>query len=144
MSADAVPTCPLCSEAGGIVVQRGALWRVVRVADANFPAYYRVIWNAHVAEFTDLQPDDRAEYMEVVACVERVLRERLKPTKINLASLGNLVSHLHWHVIARFDWDSRFPQPVWADSVRTVEPAAVHRLGVSLERLDLAVREAMQ
>ena len=83
-----------------------------------FPAYYRVIWNAHVAEFTDLAPDERAECMEVVACVERVLREQLQPTKINLASLGNMVPHLHWHVIARFDWDSRFPGPIWAPARR--------------------------
>ena len=66
------------------------------------------------AEFTDLAPDERAECMDVVARVERVLREQLQPTKINLASLGNMVPHLHWHVIARFDWDSHFPQPVWA------------------------------
>ena len=39
----------------------------------------------------------------------RCLREALAPAKINLAALGNMVPHLHWHVIARFDWDSRFP-----------------------------------
>ena len=57
-------------------------------------------------EFTDLAPAERAECMEAVAAVERVLREQLAPTKVNLASLGNLTPHLHWHVIARFDWDS--------------------------------------
>jgi diadenosine tetraphosphate (Ap4A) HIT family hydrolase len=29
-----------------------------------------------------------------------------------------MVAHLHWHVIARFDWDSHFPAPVWAAAVR--------------------------
>ena len=52
--------------------------------------------------------------MEAVACVEQVLRAQLVPTKVNLASLGNMVAHVHWHVIARFDWDSHFPAPVWA------------------------------
>ena len=48
--------------------------------------------------------------MGAVSSVERVLRDALAPTKINLASLGNVVPHLHWHVIARFDWDSHFPR----------------------------------
>ena len=51
--------------------------------------------------------------MGVVAQVEQALRQHLQRTKINLAALGNLVPHLHWHVIARFDWDSHFPAPVW-------------------------------
>jgi hypothetical protein len=53
--------------------------------------------------------------------------------------LGNLVPHLHWHVIARFDWDSRFPQPIWASAERAVEPAARARLALPLDRLDRAV-----
>ena len=56
--------------------------------------------------------------MEVVATVERALRQHLQPTKINLAALGNMVPHLHWHVIARFEWDSHFPAPVWAAGQR--------------------------
>jgi len=125
------------------VIVNAPRWRVVRVADASFPAFYRVIWNAHVAEFTDLTQDERAECMDVVARVERVLRERLAPTKINLASLGNMTPHLHWHVIARFDWDSHFPHPVWASAQRTVEPEAVARLAVPLAQLDLAIRAAL-
>ena len=126
-----------------MLVLQAARWRVVRVPDEHFPAFYRVIWNAHAAEFTDLWPAERAECMEVVARVEHALREPLKPTKINLASLGNQVPHLHWHVIARFDWDSHFPDPVWAGARRSVEPPAVTRLAMSLERLDGAVRAAL-
>ena len=137
-------TCELCRNAGGEVVAQTRQWRVVRVVDAAFPAFYRVIWNPHVAEFSDLSPTDRGECMDVVTRVERVLREQLSPTKVNLASLGNVVPHLHWHVIARFDWDSHFPGPVWAGSRRAVNPAAVSRLAVSLDRLDLAVRDALE
>ena len=137
-------TCELCRNAGGEVVAQTRQWRVVRVVDAAFPAFYRVIWNPHVAEFSDLSPADRGECMDVVTRVERVLREQLSPTKVNLASLGNVVPHLHWHVIARFAWDSHFPGPVWAGSQRAVNPAAVSRLAVSLDRLDLAVRDALE
>lgn len=135
-------SCELCRGVGGQLVADGGRWRVVRVADAAFPAYYRVIWNRHLAEFTDLLPDERIECMDVVARVERVLRDRLQPAKVNLASLGNMVAHLHWHVIARFEWDSHFPSPVWAEARRTVDPAASSRLALTLDKLDEAVRNA--
>jgi diadenosine tetraphosphate (Ap4A) HIT family hydrolase len=118
--------------------------RVVRVLDApDFPAFYRVIWNAHLAEFSDLAAADRAAVMEAVVAVERMLREALAPTKINLASLGNVVPHLHWHVIARFEGDSHFPQPIWGERQRTADPAEQARITRSLPALDAAVRHAL-
>jgi len=45
----------------------------------------------------------------------------LQPDKVNLASLGNAVPHLHWHVIGRFAWDSHFPGAVWAQPQRPSE-----------------------
>lgn len=137
MNASAPTACTLCAEPGGRVIVQGGLWRVVRVDDANFPAFYRLIWRDHVAEFSDLIPADRVECMEVVARIEQVLREALKPTKVNIASLGNMVPHLHWHVIARFDWDSHFPNPIWGAAQRGLpEGDAEARLAASLPELD--------
>ncbi|OGA59524.1 MAG: HIT domain-containing protein [Burkholderiales bacterium RIFCSPHIGHO2_01_FULL_64_960] len=115
--------CPLCAEDGGALVWRGERLRVIRAQEAGFPAFYRVVWNAHVAEFSDLAAVDRVHCMEAVALVEQTLRQHLSPTKVNIAALGNMVPHLHWHVIARFDWDSHFPSPVWAAAQRP-SPAA--------------------
>lgn len=120
-------TCPLCTTDGGLVVARTDQFRVIRVVDGDearrFPAFYRLIWSAHVAEFSDLTDTDRHACMDAVTDIERVLRSLLAPTKVNLAALGNVVPHLHWHVIARFDWDSHFPAPVWAAAQR-LSPAA--------------------
>ncbi len=140
--ADHVSGCELCQAVGGVLVVQTALLRVVRVDDLNFPAFYRVVWQAHRAEFTDLDPAERAQCMDAVARVEAVLRRQLAPTKINLAAFGNMVAHLHWHVAARFDWDSHFPQPIWAQAQRKVVPPAVARLRVSLPELDARVAEA--
>ena len=137
------PACELCREAGGVLVFQAAQWRVIRAADAAFPAFYRVVWRAHVAEWSDLSLTKQATLMGAVGAVERVLRDALAPTKINLASLGNVVPHLHWHVIARFDWDSHFPAPVWAASAREVAPAPVARLRVGLDELDARVAAAV-
>jgi diadenosine tetraphosphate (Ap4A) HIT family hydrolase len=134
--------CPLCDADGGIVVHRAPRWRVVRADEPDFPAFYRVVWQAHRAEFTDLDAAERAEVMSAVATVESALRRELRPDKINLASLGNVVPHLHWHVIARFAWDSRFPQPVWAPAQRSADAAALQALRARLPALDAAVRDA--
>ena len=129
-------TCPLCAEDGGALVWRGERLRVIRAQEAGFPAFYRVVWNAHVAEFSDLAAVDRVHCMEAVALVEQALRQHLSPTKVNIAALGNMVPHLHWHVIARFDWDSHFPAPVWAAAQRpspAAQEAAVRALLPALE-----------
>lgn len=113
------PLCPLCTDDGGHLLHRDALLRVVRVTDTPaHPAFYRVIVNAHVAEFSDLDATERLALMDAVVAVEQVLLRELAPAKINLASLGNVVPHLHWHVIARFADDAQFPAPIWAPAVR--------------------------
>jgi len=49
-----------------------------------------------------------------VYVVEETQQAILTPDKINLASLGNMVPHLHWHVIPRWRGDRHFPDPIWA------------------------------
>lgn len=123
MTMKRVEACPLCDETGGRLVHEAAKFRVIHAAEAGFPAFYRVVWKEHVAEWSDLSSADRSLCMEAVAVVEQCLRDALAPTKINLAALGNMVAHLHWHVIARFDWDTRFPAPVWAPAQRERDAA---------------------
>lgn len=121
-------TCPLCLSPGGAIVFQGKKFRVIRAQEVDFPAFYRVVWTAHVAEFSDLSSPDRALCMAAVCEVEQALRAHLQPTKINLAALGNVVAHLHWHVIARFDWDTHFPAPVWAAALRPCDQARTQQL----------------
>ena len=88
--------------------------RVVSAGDPDYPGFLRVVWHEHVREMTDLPPADREHCLRVVFAVEQALRDTLRPDKINVASLGNQVPHLHWHVIPRFADDAHFPEPVWA------------------------------
>jgi len=106
-------TCALCEQAGGEVLWNDGFARVVLIGDADHPAYCRVILNAHRKEMTDLAEAERARLMKTVFVVERVLRELLAPEKINLASFGNMVPHLHWHIIPRFADDPHFSNPVF-------------------------------
>ena len=107
-------TCPLCQPDGELILWKDGRLRVILVEDADYPAFCRVIWNAHVKEMTDLADADAGYVMRVVLATESALRVLLRPDKINVASLGNQVPHLHWHVIPRFADDAHFPDPVWA------------------------------
>jgi diadenosine tetraphosphate (Ap4A) HIT family hydrolase len=111
-------TCDLCTNDGGTLVLRTDDLRIVLVDDADHPGFCRVIWNAHVKEMTDLEPAQMARFMGAVFAVEDALRTVLAPDKINLASLGNMTPHLHWHVIPRFATDSHFPNPIWGTRQR--------------------------
>ncbi|WP_440940867.1 HIT family protein [Immundisolibacter sp.] len=124
------PHCPLCQARDETVLWHDTKTRVVLVDDANFPGFCRVIWNAHVAEMTDLPPADRDALMQRVFAVEAAQRRTLAPAKINLASLGNQVPHLHWHVIPRYRDDACFPDAVWAAPRRagTARPVRVEAL----------------
>jgi len=141
--------CLMCiPEDPATVLWRNARLRIVRIEQSSagfvFPGFCRVIWNEHVAEMTDLATDDRNYLMEVVWTVETVLREVLRPDKINLASLGNVAPHLHWHLIPRWRDDSHFPQPIWGNPpeaklatdpvIRQERLALVDRLGPELQK----------
>jgi diadenosine tetraphosphate (Ap4A) HIT family hydrolase len=114
--------CELCIQPGGEVLYRGEKYRVVLIDDANYPGFCRIIWNAHAKEMTDLPAADRALLMDAVWRVEEAVREAMQPDKINLASFGNVVPHLHWHVIPRYEDDVHFPNPVWGVAKRTTSP----------------------
>ena len=144
-AASSRPDCPLCITAGGTPLSGDDRLRVVLVDDVHHPAFVRVIWSGHVAEMSDLASAERDHLMRVVFEVEQVVREVCGPDKINLASLGNRVAHLHWHVIGRWRDDQHFPDSVWsapandpadaarrADQVRLALPSLVAALRARL------------
>jgi diadenosine tetraphosphate (Ap4A) HIT family hydrolase len=136
-----IEACELCASPGDELIHLGELFRVVLVDDANYPGFCRVIWRDHVKEVTDLNELDRMLMMDVMWQVEQVVRDVMQPEKINLASLGNMVPHLHWHVIARYTDDALFPAPVWAEAKRTPSPEA---LAARQEKLPLLRKKIQQ
>lgn len=116
--------CPLCTETDDALLWRDAVARVVLVAEPAHPGYCRVILARHAREMTDLDPAESARLLQVVLATERAVRAVVRPDKVNLASLGNLVPHVHWHVIPRWRDDRCFPEPIWAPPRREVHGAA--------------------
>ena len=110
MDASSIAGCELCDSLGGELLWQDDLCRVILVNDPDYPGYCRVICNRHVREMTDLEAFARERVMRVVFAAEEAVRRVMRPDKINLASFGNMVPHLHWHVIPRFADDRHFPQ----------------------------------
>lgn len=114
--------CILCHPTNENVLWSNAQMRVIHVDDPIYPGYFRVIWNIHVAEMSDLSDQDREMLQKVLLTVEKVLRQQMRPDKINLAQFGNMVPHLHWHIIARYRDDAHFPESIWGQQQRKVSP----------------------
>lgn len=119
---------------------RDEFCRIVLVDDPDYPGFCRVVLERHVKEMTDLAPAERARLMNAVFATEAALRDLVLPRKVNLASLGNAVPHLHWHVIPRHGDDRHFPKPIWAEPSR---PHASHRIPPDRGRLAAALKDRL-
>jgi diadenosine tetraphosphate (Ap4A) HIT family hydrolase len=84
---------------------------------------------------SDLAPDVRLQLLQTVLAAEEVVRELLDPLKINLASLGNAVPHVHWHVIPRFADDAFYPQPIWGQRQRETPTQVIEQRRAMLAQL---------
>ncbi|ALS60492.1 MULTISPECIES: HIT family protein [Pandoraea] len=131
--------CPFCAGDGGDVVWRDPVLRVVLANEAGYPGFARVVWGAHVAEMSDLPEAAREHVMRAVFAVETAQRTVMSPHKVNVASLGNMVPHVHWHVIPRYQDDIHFPGSVWSAPQREVAPAVLAERAAWLP----ALREAI-
>ncbi|WP_457602909.1 HIT family protein [Nitratifractor sp.] len=69
-------------------------------------------------EMSDLPDPLRHRIFELLTVIEQEMRDYFHPHKINLASFGNYSPHLHWHIMARYENDSHFPEPMWGERRR--------------------------
>ncbi len=132
--------CEFCTSAGGDTLWQDDFCRVVLVAEPGYPGYCRVILNRHVREMTDLDPVARERLMNVVFAAETAVRRAMRPDKINLASLGNMVPHLHWHDIPRFADDRHFPNSIWGEPQRPGASRKTSRAAIAAALRELLVK----
>ena len=81
--------------------------------DANHPWLILVPRVPDAVEWIDLDAGQQEQLTREIAVASRALQTAFKPHKLNIAALGNQVSQLHVHVIARFEHDIAWPRPVW-------------------------------
>jgi len=116
------PDCLFCSLPSEKILWQDESCAIISADDADYPGYVIVIWHGHEKEMTDLTGDEQMYLLSVVSRTEAALRRLLNPDKINLASFGNKVPHIHWHVIPRFADDAHFPEAIWGERQRQAAP----------------------
>ena len=83
--------------------------------DQFFPGYTFVISKQHVTELFHLDRETRGAVIEEVNGVASALYMLFQPDKINYELLGNMVPHMHWHLVPRFATDRLWPRPIWSE-----------------------------
>lgn len=84
--------------------------------DQFFTGYSFVFAKAHVTELFHLDVTTRQGIIEEVNAVAAALHRTFTPTKINYELLGNMVPHMHWHLVPRFSDDPLWPRPIWSEA----------------------------
>ena len=70
-------------------------------------------------EMSEVPKEIKLEIYDLLDLIEKKMLSYYQPDKINIASFGNYVPHVHWHIMARFKEDSYFPEPMWGTKQRT-------------------------
>lgn len=113
---------------------------VLLMDDARFPWLILVPRRRGLVEIADLDEADAQALTGEIRLATRVLQEVARPDKVNVGALGNVVSQLHVHVLARFLSDPAWPGPAWGHGTRTPYPP--HAAQALLERLRAAFAAA--
>ena len=119
-----------------------ALSRVLLAKDANYPWLILVPRRAGLVELIDLEETAQGQLLGEVAAAARALKAITECDKLNIAALGNQVSQLHVHVIARRHSDAAWPKPVWGVAAPGVYDDGVLRGLIAALRRHLAMTPA--
>jgi diadenosine tetraphosphate (Ap4A) HIT family hydrolase len=139
--------CVLCIDSlkpkEGQLIWHGDDCRVILVNEPDLPGFCRVIWNRHVAEMTDLTHGERDHLMTLVFAVEEVVRNVMHPDKVNIAALGNMAPHIHWHIIPRFKDDAFFPGSAWSKKTQETSEAVLEARRIKAQELPAVIKSAI-
>lgn len=111
--------------------------KLLLMNDANYPWLILVPKKENLTELTDLSFDEQIEVLREINLVAEILQKNFPCDKINIAALGNVVSQLHIHIIARQKTDATFPKPVWGNA--KAKPYLNDEAKILIEKIKLLV-----
>lgn len=112
-----MPGCTMCTkwdDEPELRIAELSHCRVLLNRDQFFPGYTFVFTREHVTELFHLEREVRQGVMEEVTAVAAALSRLFRPTKMNYELIGNMVPHMHWHLVPRFGTDPLWPRPIWS------------------------------
>jgi len=112
--------CPLCERVK--LTQQGGYGYLIKEFKHSylmlgehqfFSGYSVLVLKEHYREMTDIPSPMREEFFQEMMISSKAIEEVFKPKKMNMCSLGNVVSHVHWHFFPRYEDDLHFFDPPW-------------------------------
>lgn len=89
----------------------------IEIEESEIP-WLKIFVNEPIKEFSSCNMETKQEIWKYLDIIEKALIKHFNPEKINIASFGNYVPQVHFHVMARFKEDSYFPEPMWGKKQR--------------------------
>ena len=84
----------------------------VEIEESEIP-WLKIFTQVERREFSECTPEEKSSIFTALDLIEKEMLSYYQPAKINIASFGNYVPLVHWHIMARFKEDSFFPEPMW-------------------------------
>jgi diadenosine tetraphosphate (Ap4A) HIT family hydrolase len=89
----------------------------IEIENSEIP-WLKIFTIENIKEFSQCNSETKQEIFKYLDIIEKEMLDYFKPKKINIASFGNYVPHVHFHIMARFEEDSYFPEPMWGKKQR--------------------------
>ena len=89
----------------------------IEIEESEIP-WLKIFTQLPYKEMSELPKELRYEIYDFINIIEKEMITYFKPKKINIAEFGNYMPHLHWHIMARFEEDSYYPEPMWGKKQR--------------------------
>lgn len=89
----------------------------IEIEESEIP-WLKVFTQKVYKEMSEVPAGIRLEIYDLLDLIEKEMLSYFQPKKINIASFGNYMPHVHWHIMARFEEDSYFPEPMWGTKQR--------------------------
>jgi diadenosine tetraphosphate (Ap4A) HIT family hydrolase len=92
----------------------------IELHDSQIP-WLKIFTHIPHKEFSQASTPEKEMIWSCLELIEKEMLEYFKPDKINIASFGNMLPRVHWHIMARFVNDNYFPEPMWGAKQREGE-----------------------
>ena len=100
----------------------------VRLTDnSKFPGIILIPKRKKITDIFQLKKKDQNLLMNEIVFTSKVMKKTFKAFNLNVEKIGNVVSQLHIHVIARSKKDSTWPLSVWVVKKRNYSKIALEK-----------------
>ena len=89
----------------------------IEIEPSEIP-WLKIFTQTTYKEMSEVPKETRLMIFDLLDVIEKEMISYYMPKKINIASFGNYVPHVHWHIMARFEEDSYYPEPMWGTKQR--------------------------